>query len=115
MGTWKVVGLTADGREIDIRLAGMRFEFSADGTYRQTNANEPAGMAGPFVLDPKADPPMIDLEESREGKSVIRQGIYRVADDTLTLAFALKRPAKFDSPAGESITLWRCKRVKTTD
>jgi uncharacterized protein (TIGR03067 family) len=119
VGTWEVVGLTTVGTVIEIQAEGLRLEFNADATYRRLRRGQPTAEVGSFTVDPKADPPTIDLEVTREGKPFTTYlGIYRVADDTLTLALAPKtedRPTKFESVKGESVVLWVCKRVKTKD
>jgi uncharacterized protein (TIGR03067 family) len=118
-GTWEVVGLTTAGSVIEIRAEGLRLEFNADRTYRRLRGGRLTAEAGSFTVDPKADPPTIDLDVTREGKPFTTYlGIYRITDDTLTLALSPKtedRPTKFESAKGESVVLWMCKRVKTKD
>jgi len=56
---------------------------------------------------------------TREGKPFTTyRGIYQLTGDTLTLALSPSyedRPTKFESPKGESVILWVCKRVKSKE
>jgi uncharacterized protein (TIGR03067 family) len=106
-GSWVVEKYLSGGKE-EVRRAGSHLTF-ADG---KVHVREEKGSEVPYTLDPKADPPRIDL---REGKNAIR-GIYRFERDRLTICFPKggegERPTKFESPAGTRIVLMVLKREK---
>jgi uncharacterized protein (TIGR03067 family) len=118
-GSWQVIGLTTAGSVIEIQAEGITFEFNVDGRYRRLRGDRPTAEAGSYTVDTKTTPPTIELIVTREGKPFTTyRGIYKITDDTLTLALAPSRedrPTKFESPKGESILLWVCKRVKSKE
>jgi uncharacterized protein (TIGR03067 family) len=72
----------------------------------------------PFVLDPKADPPSIDITTTIQAVNEVTKvikGIYKLEKDKLTICFGIggtERPKTFKSSAGSNTTLIVLERVK---
>jgi uncharacterized protein (TIGR03067 family) len=70
-----------------------------------------------FTLDPKADPPTIDITPAMKnlGKDVVIKGIYKLEKDKLTICFGLNatdRPKEFKVEPGTDTGMFVLERVK---
>lgn len=105
-GEWKYLSFTKLGRDNPdvvkngkVVIKGDEVTFSFDGEDTTTS----------FTLDPKADPPTIDM---KAGKKLIR-GIYKLEKAKLTICFGIensRRPTEFKSGGDDSIMV--LERVK---
>ena len=66
-----------------------------------------------LTLDPKKDPPHIDVWVPTQEEENICRGIYRLDGDTLTVCYTLgkDRPTKFESAPKSGLYLMTLKRV----
>jgi uncharacterized protein (TIGR03067 family) len=110
-GNWVLESYVLGGKEVD-REKGVVFKF-ADG--RLTVGTEPEMT---YLLDPKADPPRVDLFAGK-GKQKSILGIYKFKGETLVICFPHNgdagRPTKFESPDGTNIVLLTLNREKKKD
>src|SRR5262249_17395118 len=109
-GTWKVLAVTADGKEAGAEMfAKVRYVFDGDSLeYREENGGKP----GRYKLDTTAPPLGIDV--IGPNGAVTARGIYRFDGDVLIWCFvkgAEKRPTEFASPAESATVLIRLKKV----
>lgn len=69
-----------------------------------------------FTLDPKANPPAIDLKpQDQLGKEIILQGIYKLEKDKITICSALdegERPKEFKSTESSRTIMLVLERVQ---
>jgi uncharacterized protein (TIGR03067 family) len=110
-GNWVAESYVLGGKD-EGRDKGVVFTF-ADGRIKRESEEEVS-----YVLNPKADPPQIDLTPVK-GKQAAIHGIYKIDGDTLLLCFtkgaSADRPTKFESPDGSRIVLFTLKREKKKD
>jgi uncharacterized protein (TIGR03067 family) len=112
VGTW-VVETIAMGRQPQAVADPETWVFNADGS-RTAGPRGTVSRRGTFVLDPKANPPALDL--TADPGNFRHLCIYRINGDTLTINVGWdkgERPAAFESPAGSQCTLYTFKRVRT--
>jgi uncharacterized protein (TIGR03067 family) len=103
-GDW-VIEKYVNGGKVDDKRTGMEVKITAD---EITPGRESAAR---YTLDPKADPPRIDLTTDK--KTI--PGIYKLEGGTLTICFPKgqgERPSKFESPDGSRIVVMTLKRAK---
>jgi len=107
-GTWKFVDEKFDKLGIK-HVAEITDEKIIQRVGKEGKEKE---ISFTYTLKPKTDPKEIDIVESTAiGKSVTRQGIYRLEDDKLTILIGFrKRPASFDKKIGTM--RWEYERVK---
>lgn len=105
-GEWKIESYIQGSKPNENRI-GTVFQIG-DGKVVTVGKKEQVD----YKLNPKADPPEIDLGTEKE---TIR-GIYKLDGDTLILCFpkgkGSERPAKFESPADSNIVVMTLKREK---
>lgn len=110
-GEWKLTRFAKLGRETAAKelekgkvvVAGEKMTLTLGGSNSEMT----------FTLDPKADPPAIDLRSEKAGGKVIR-GIYKLEKDKITICFGIEnsaRPTEFKTGRDDSImVLERAKR-----
>jgi uncharacterized protein (TIGR03067 family) len=117
-GSWKVVKLIYNGenftKEDDITIA-MEFKDGV-ATVRASESIKKEYAKVRFTLDPSVTPKLLDLSIiAGAQKDAKMEGIYKLDGDKLTLCVKVLgngRPAKFESPEGESIALVELTREK---
>jgi uncharacterized protein (TIGR03067 family) len=113
-GDWALVRLEAGGKKHEpgadeqakLTFQGTKWSFSATGEQGEVVA-----------LGTSSSPKLIDLKKTRRGGgAVVREGIYKVDGDTLTLALyqgtEKKRPTSFDTPTEAGTVVFVFKRTK---
>jgi uncharacterized protein (TIGR03067 family) len=117
-GEWEVVSMTTGGRAAGVGT-DLRYTFTDDGRWLIHRDGQEVGpqLRRGFVVDPKPDPPTVDLisnSAAANGPRLI--GIFKIEGDTLTICGTrqkgAERPTKFDSPDGSQIAVYVLKRVK---
>jgi len=87
-GTWRVVGLWVEGRPSAIDATGRTWTFQ-DSTLA-TAADGKVDQQGSVSIDSTSSPARLDFTLRRGSATILRRQIYRLADDTLTVAYAVK-------------------------
>jgi uncharacterized protein (TIGR03067 family) len=112
-GEWKIVEYTKSGSaekkeelaDAKIVVKGDRMAIHFGGKDREAT----------FTVDPKADPPAIDLKPQKVGKEVIIKGIYKLEKDRITICTGVEgtdRPKEFKSVNDSRTELVVLERVK---
>jgi uncharacterized protein (TIGR03067 family) len=116
VGEWAGEKAVAGGQEKPVPEGGITFVFTADGKLTVKEGSREKPDAGSYKLDPKKDPPEIDIIPPADKKDPPVAGIYKLDGDTLTLCFGRDkeggRPTKFESPEGSNTIVMTLKRVK---
>jgi uncharacterized protein (TIGR03067 family) len=113
-GDWSFERLEANGKKHEPG-GGERGGLTIKGTKWSF---QPTGEEAEIVaLDPSCNPKLIDLKIIKAGqKPIIREGIYKLDGDTLTMVIYQgqdkKRPTRFDTPAEGGTVLFVFKRAK---
>jgi uncharacterized protein (TIGR03067 family) len=90
-GTWRVVGAWVQGRPSAINVKGRSWTFQ-DSTIA-TAADGKIDQRGTVRIDTTSSPARLDFflrRDSTSAGTLIRRQIYRLADDTLTVAYVLE-------------------------
>jgi uncharacterized protein (TIGR03067 family) len=89
-GTWRVAGAWVDGRPSAINVKGRTWTFQ-DSTLA-TAADGKVDQQGTVSIDSTTSPARLDFHLRRGAGTgtLVRRQIYRLADDTLTVAWALE-------------------------
>jgi uncharacterized protein (TIGR03067 family) len=113
-GDWALVRLEAGGKK---HVPGA--DEQAKLTFQRAKWSFPAtGEQGEVVaLGTSSNPKLIDLKSTRRGRgAIVREGIYKVDGDTLTIVLyqgtEKKRPVSFDTPTEAGTVLFVLKRDK---
>jgi len=116
VGEWVGEKAVSGGKEMPVPPGGVSFGFNADGTLTIAEGGRGNAKTGSYKIDPKKNPPEIDLIPPADKKDETILGIYKLDGDTLTLCFQKGgpggRPTKFESPEGERTVVITMKRVK---
>lgn len=117
VGQWVGEKAVAGGKELPVPDGGIVFTFAADGVLSVTEQGPGKPDTGSYKVDPKKNPPEIDLIPPSTKKEPVMQGIYKLDGDTLTLCFrhgppGTERPNEFESPAGSDVIVMTLKRKK---
>ncbi|HQR42951.1 MAG TPA: TIGR03067 domain-containing protein [Gemmatales bacterium] len=115
-GSWQVVTAQADGKEMTERLKGFRYVFDGQlmklldrqGRPMLRSDNKPDER--PFLINVQTNPRTMDITIQVKTKAFLSLGIYRLADEELTLCFAepgAARPSDFKSKAGVTLVVLR--------
>jgi uncharacterized protein (TIGR03067 family) len=115
-GTWETTVVQYNGKdqadEIKLKLVFKGKEVKVEGN------DEVQRDYGRFTykIDPSTTPRAIDITVAEGNqKDTVLEGIYELKGDELRMCVKVigkERPAKFESPEGESIALVVLKRVK---
>jgi uncharacterized protein (TIGR03067 family) len=115
-GTWKVVGLEVDGKEVaEENIKKLMFINKADGTWSIESDGKEIS-SGKSDIDPTKKLKTIDFMPTLgvfSGNEYV--GIYELSKDTRRICFVEKtkgRPTEFTSPAGSGHFLIKFERVK---
>jgi uncharacterized protein (TIGR03067 family) len=110
-GTWEAQKVTYNGDDLSEDDTG-KISMTVKGDLAAVGASKKIkGEYGKvkLKLDPATTPKTIDISIAVGGqKGVTLEGIYKLEKDKLTVCakvLGMDRPAKFSSPAGESIVL----------
>ena len=114
VGEWVLESAMVGGNPAPIDKAKLRVTFRADGTSTAKEGDRPTKEDSTYTIDPKKDPPEIDLTPRNQGNGNAASGIFKIDGDTLTICFSMggARPKAFASPAGEMTILMTFKRAK---
>jgi uncharacterized protein (TIGR03067 family) len=103
-------------RAVERRDGPYRWRFNLDGTWQVFNGEKEVVERRNFLLNPKAEPPTIDLNTPPTPKnSSLVLGIYSIDGDCLTICCAYPgqpRPNRFDRTPGKGDHVHRLHRVK---
>jgi len=119
VGEWAASSVVVGGKGQAFPEREFEYALTADGKFVVRKGKE--GGEGKYKLDPKKDPPEIDIFlEGDKADSPTMQGIYKVDGDTLTLCVApggknAKRPKSFEAPAGSEFMVLTLERAKKKD
>jgi uncharacterized protein (TIGR03067 family) len=112
-GEWKLVKYVSGRAAEDPQDVAGKVVVKGDRVALHFRGDE----AGTFTLDPKADPPTIDitLDMKNLGKDVVVKGVYKLEKDKLTVCFGLNatdRPKAFKVEAGTDTAMFVLERAK---
>lgn len=116
VGEWNGVKAVAAGKELPVPEGGVTFTFAEDGKVLIREGKRDKDSAT-YKVDPRKDPPELDLIPPPDKKEPTVHGIFKVEGDTLTLCFERgqgegTRPTKFESPEGSRIIVITLQRAK---
>ena len=89
-GSWRVVSVSVSGKPSAIDASGRTWTFQD--TTLATAQNGKIDQRGTVSIDSTSSPPRLDfhLQRGSGTGTLVRRQIYRLADDTLTVAYALE-------------------------
>jgi len=117
-GKWKTTKLVYNGGDVDVEGKG-KISLAFKGATASVQAGKEVTKEYAkvkFTFDPSVKPACVDAEVligAQKGAKM--EGIYKLEKDRLTICIkvlGMDRPAKFESPAGESVALIVLERVK---
>jgi uncharacterized protein (TIGR03067 family) len=112
-GAWKVVELVWEGMpEEKEEVVKTTVLIKGDRMIVTFRGNEQVAV---FTLDPKTDPPSIDITPLENEKPTLIKGTYKLEKNKLTICFARedeKRPMKFESSASTKTSMLVLERAK---
>ena len=116
-GTWQVVQLDIDGKDLSERLKGYRYVFEGQWIKLQDRDGKPVPRSDnkhderPFIININTNPKSIDMTISVKSKNYSSLGIYELKDNQLRMCFSepgSSRPQEFQVKPGVTlITLQR--------
>ena len=113
-GDWVVVRLEAGGKKHKPG-ADEKWELTFQGTKWSSSAT--GEQEEVVALNTSSSPRLIDLKSTRRGRgAIVREGIYKLDGDTLTIALyqgtEKKRPTSFDTPTEAGTVVFVLRRAK---
>jgi uncharacterized protein (TIGR03067 family) len=117
-GTWKATSITYNGDDVSTEGKGaIKLMIKGDMATVEADKSVKRDYAKlKITLDEKTKPKIFDINVQAGGqKGITMESIYKLEGDKLTICTRVlgsDRPAKFESPAGESIALVVLERVK---
>jgi uncharacterized protein (TIGR03067 family) len=113
VGEWEIVNQTVGGRTGPWTLRNYVMVFTAEGKHTVKEDGRPRPWLK-YRADEKADPPTLDIGDADEEKVPVREWLFRVDGDALTLSMGpgSSRPKNLESPKGAENLVFTLKRVK---
>lgn len=112
-GSWELVSMQWDGRDYPGQVAG-RILIRGD---KATSFGGEKPVTYSLKIDPNQSPAQLNMLVNVDGKLKIKQCIYKIEGDTLTLCHHFKsnkvRPAEFKTAASDGLLLSVLKRQST--
>jgi uncharacterized protein (TIGR03067 family) len=115
-GTWVTQKMEFNGEDVGEKFK-LSFVFKGDDVTVEGNDEVKKEYAKlKFKLDPSTTPRCVDITiTAGTQKDAVIEGIYELKGDELRICAKIggkERPAKFESPAGETMVLMTLKREK---
>lgn len=116
-GTWNVVGIEFDGRDVSDQVTNMQFVIKGDDVVVKGDYPEQDKYSKfTYKLDPAANPHGFDIViRAGDEKGAKFAGIYELGKDRLRLCLRLvgkERPKKFETESGSTLALITLGRAK---
>jgi uncharacterized protein (TIGR03067 family) len=111
-GTWILESVETKGAELPKEKIAKNV-IAIRGDKLTTSSRERVLAEVTFKIDPTKSPKWIDqTSKNKEGKRVVRPGIYELTGDTLRLAFDRERPKELKTTPESSLNITVYKRKK---
>lgn len=109
-GSWKIVSMEWDGRQYPGKVSGKIVILGANAT--SYGGDKPVTYS--LEIDPNVSPAQLNMLMKMDGEVQIKQCIYKLEGDTLTLCHHFKsnqaRPSEFKTKASDGLLLTTLKR-----
>jgi uncharacterized protein (TIGR03067 family) len=115
-GTWEIVSITQDGKQVPPQSLGKMHFVVRDGKW-QVKKDDQTVEEGTFKIDPSTTPHRIDVTPTTgKHKGQTMHGIYEVKGDKARDCFAMQagqpRPQSFSAGEGSGCRLTVYRRVQ---
>ena len=110
-GMWTCESATVNGRKLDDEIA-RSLKLTLNGEQYKTERGDQVLFDSTYSVDDSLNPPHIDMVGIGELAGKIGRGIFRLAQDRLTMCYTMPdhdRPTAFASEAGSDahLMVWR--------
>lgn len=109
-GSWKIVSMEWDGRTYPGEVTGKIVILGE----KATSYGGEIPVTYSLELDPNIEPAQLNMLMTVDGELQIKQCIYKIEEDTLTLCHHIKsnkaRPTEFKTAASDGLLLTKLKR-----